>query len=63
VELTSGCKTLANTITSAIDGSGGRESAREGASPLGSETAHATDAQVAAMAFRWNRRSPVTRKI
>jgi hypothetical protein len=33
------------------------------AHPLGSETVDATDAQVAAIAFRRNRRSRVTRKI
>ena len=63
VELSSGCKTLAlRDISSNLTGPGvGRALVR--AHPLGSETVDATDAQVAATAFRWNRRSPVTRRI
>ena len=62
VELSSGCKTLAlRDISSNLTGPGvGRALVR--AHPLGSETVDATDAQVAAIAFWWNRRS-ITRKI
>ena len=63
VELSSGCKILAlRDISSSLTGPGGGR-ALVRAHPLGSETVDATDAQVAATAFRWNKRSPVTRKI
>ena len=63
VELSSGCKILAlRDISSNLTGPGGGR-ALVRAHPLGSETVDATDAQVAATAFRWNRGSPVTRQI
>ena len=63
VELSSGCKILAlRDISSSLTGPGGGR-ALVRAHPLGSEPADATDAQVAAIAFRRNRRSPVTRQI
>ena len=62
-ELSSGCKILAlRDISSSLTGPGGGR-ALVRAHPLGSETVDATDAQVAATAFRWNRGSPVTRQI
>ena len=62
VELSSGCKILAlRDISSNLTGPGGGR-ALVRAHPLGSETVDATDARVAAIAFRWNRRS-ITRKI